>query len=167
MSWHRPLKMAMVGGGRDAFIGAVHRTAACLDGEITLIFLISCVNMDSVDISANSSNNAVVRLHATEGNSVSGVIWFSKVVGGVKIRGMIEGLPPGDHGFHIHQFGDCSSTDGKSAGGHFNPKGVDHGAPTDEMRHVGDLGNIRCAITLHNCLALSLYFVGLLLLHMA
>ena len=109
---------------------------------LSLVFLISCVNMDSVDTSAKSLNNAVVRLHATEGNSVSGVIWFSKVVGGVKITGTIEGLPPGDHGFHIHQFGDCSFTDGKSAGGHFNPEGVDHGAPTDEIRHVGDLGNI-------------------------
>ncbi len=108
----------------------------------TIILLISCVNMDSVDRTAKSLNNAVVRLHATEGNSVSGVVWFSKVVGGVKVTGMIEGLPPGDHGFHIHQFGDCSSTDGKSTGGHFNPAGVDHGAPKDQMRHVGDLGNI-------------------------
>lgn len=98
--------------------------------------------MDSVDMSASSLSKAVVRLHATEGNSVSGVIWFSKVVGGVKVSGKIEGLPPGEHGFHIHQFGDCSSTDGKSAGGHFNPEGVSHGAPTDDLRHVGDLGNI-------------------------
>ena len=110
---------------------------------LSIIFLISCVNMDTVDTSSTSLNNAVVRLHATEGNSVSGVVWFSKVVGGVKVRGTIEGLPPGDHGFHIHQFGDCSSIDGKSAGGHFNPEGVDHGAPSDEIRHVGDLGNIR------------------------
>ncbi len=46
------------------------------------------------------------------------------------------------HGFHIHQFGDCSSGDGKSAGGHFNPMNTAHGAPSDEIRHVGDLGNI-------------------------
>lgn len=110
---------------------------------LSLIFVISCVNLDKVDSSASSSNKAVVRLHSTEGNSVSGVVWFNKVVGGVKVAGIIEGLPPGVHGFHIHQFGDCSSTDGKSAGGHFNPDGIDHGAPTDDMRHVGDLGNIR------------------------
>ena len=109
---------------------------------LTILLLISCVNTDSVDTSASSLSKAVVRLHATEGNSVSGVIWFSKVVGGVKVSGKIEGLPPGEHGFHIHQFGDCSSTDGKSAGGHFNPDGVNHGAPSDELRHVGDLGNI-------------------------
>jgi len=109
---------------------------------LSLALLISCVNMDSVDMSGSSLNKAVVRLHATEGNSVSGVVWFSKVVGGVKVSGKIEGLTSGEHGFHIHQFGDCSSVDGKSAGGHFNPNGVNHGAPMDEVRHVGDLGNI-------------------------
>lgn len=109
---------------------------------LSLTFLISCVNTESVDTLGSSLNKAVVRLRATEGNSVSGVVWFSKVVGGVKVSGKIEGLPPGEHGFHIHQFGDCSSADGKSAGGHFNPNGVNHGAPTDEVRHVGDLGNI-------------------------
>jgi len=46
-----------------------------------------------------------------------------------------------DHGFHIHQ--DSDSTEGcNSMGGHYNPAGVDHGAPDAEVRHVGDLGNV-------------------------
>ena len=55
------------------------------------------------------------------------------------IKGRIEGLKPGEHGFHIHEFGDMS--DGcKSMGGHYNPDGVDHGDL--EQGHVGDLGNV-------------------------
>ncbi|XP_047486592.1 LOW QUALITY PROTEIN: superoxide dismutase [Cu-Zn]-like [Penaeus chinensis] len=59
----------------------------------------------------------------------------------VHVTGMVYGLTEGKHGFHIHTAGvtgaDCSST-----GGHFNPDGFTHGAPTSEFRHVGDLGNI-------------------------
>jgi Cu-Zn family superoxide dismutase len=54
----------------------------------------------------------------------------------------LQGLDPGTHGFHIHEYGDCSAPDAESAGGHFNPTGVTHGAPTDTVRHFGDLGNI-------------------------
>jgi len=85
---------------------------------------------------------AIVVLHPTEGNDIRGTVTFTKVEGGVRVIADIEGLTPGDHGFHIHEYGDCSSADGKSAGGHFNPDGNSHGSPTSEQRHVGDLGNI-------------------------
>ena len=87
-------------------------------------------------------NIAVSNLNATDGNRVTGSVWFTKAEGGVNITAQINGLEPGPHGIHIHQYGDCSAGDGKSAGGHFNPGKVEHGGPEAEVRHTGDLGNI-------------------------
>jgi Cu-Zn family superoxide dismutase len=67
---------------------------------------------------------------------------FTVVDGGVRVVADLDGLSPGKHGFHIHTYGDCTSADGTSAGGHFAPHGRPHGAPTDTERHVGDLGNV-------------------------
>lgn len=87
-------------------------------------------------------NKAIVVLHPTEGSKVQGVITFTREGKGIHLLADIEGLSPGPHAFHVHEYGDCSSVDANSAGGHFNPTDMPHGAPSDEKRHVGDLGNI-------------------------
>lgn len=85
---------------------------------------------------------AVCILHPTEGNDVEGTVLFTKNDSVIEIDINITGLEEGKHGFHIHEFGDCTDPDGTSAGGHYNPGNQPHGAPGDSLRHAGDLGNI-------------------------
>ncbi|KAJ7307478.1 hypothetical protein JRQ81_009499 [Phrynocephalus forsythii] len=60
------------------------------------------------------------------------------------IEGTVDGLEPGPHGLHVHEFGDISNSC-VSCGDHFNPEGECHGGPQDDHRHAGDLGNIVAA----------------------
>lgn len=86
------------------------------------------------------SINAVSVLKGDAG--VSGNIFFKQnATGGpVTVTGEVKGLTPGEHGFHIHEFGD--TTNGcVSAGPHFNVDPSNHhGGPTSSKRHNGDLG---------------------------
>ena len=74
--------------------------------------------------------------------TVKGTVEFKETPDGVEVTANLEGLKPGDHGFHIHEKGDCSAPDAASAGGHFNPSKHKHGAPDAAEHHEGDLGNI-------------------------
>ncbi len=85
---------------------------------------------------------AIAVLSPASGSHVMGTITFTKSGDGVKVVADISGLTPGKHGFHIHEFGDCSDPKAASAGGHFNPGNHQHGAPDASDRHAGDLGNL-------------------------
>jgi Cu-Zn family superoxide dismutase len=87
-------------------------------------------------------SKAIAVLQPTQGSKVQGTITFTKSANGVKVEAKLTGLTPGLHGFHVHEFGDTTSPDGKSAGGHFNPTGHPHAGPEADKRHIGDLGNI-------------------------
>jgi superoxide dismutase, Cu-Zn family len=82
---------------------------------------------------------ATAALQATKGSKAFGEATFEEVDGRVRVIVFTQGLAPGEHGFHIHEAGDCSSGDGMSAGGHFNPHGKPHGPPSNAERHAGDL----------------------------
>ena len=86
---------------------------------------------------------ATVKLAATANNTPRGEVTFTTEAGGVHVVGSFSGLVYGEHGFHIHEKGDCSAPDGSSAGGHFNPSTHPHAARDAATRHVGDLGNLK------------------------
>lgn len=86
---------------------------------------------------------AVAELQPTRGSTVSGVVEFVQQGDVMHVSGTIRGLPPNsEHGFHIHEKGDCSSGDGVSAGGHFNPMAAMHGRFGQPGVHAGDLPSL-------------------------
>ncbi len=86
---------------------------------------------------------AVAILYPASQSQARGTVSFYKKSGDeVRVDATFSGLPPGNHAFHIHEKGDCSTPDASSAGGHFNPHHMPHGGPDARQRHVGDFGNL-------------------------
>ena len=91
-----------------------------------------------------SGPSASATLAATTGNTVSGTVTFTQQGSAVLVAGEVRGLAPNtEHGFHIHEKGDCSSGDGMSTGGHFNPTAQTHGAHDHSAHHTGDLASLK------------------------
>ncbi|WP_026755383.1 superoxide dismutase family protein [Sediminibacter sp. Hel_I_10] len=81
-------------------------------------------------------------LESKSGSNVTGSVTFTEENGEVMMKANLTGLSEGEHAIHIHEKADCSSDDGKSAGGHWNPTGAPHGKWGDEAGyHKGDIGN--------------------------
>ena len=125
---------------------------------VSLGLLIGCENMnmpwdkDAKETSADAKESAAVasaQIRPAQAASTqpswgkpTGIVKFTQRGDKVHVKGEINGLSPGKHGFHIHDKGDLSAPDLSSAGPHFNPEGHKHGGPKDMSRHAGDLGNI-------------------------
>lgn len=94
-------------------------------------------------MSAQLAAYAVAVLLSTQDTSKAGQLRLEQTKEGLKITGELSFLPPGEHGFHIHEFGDCSDS-GKNAGAHYNPKDKPHGHALKDPKksHPGDMGNI-------------------------
>jgi len=97
---------------------------------------------DSAPAASTAGKTVEVAVQPKSGSSLSGKATLTETPEGVDVKLALEGLPPGEHGAHVHEKGDCSAADGASAGGHFNPAGNPHALPTGTPRHLGDLGNI-------------------------
>lgn len=87
---------------------------------------------------------ASATLEPTKGSSVRGTASFVQFDGKVRVTASVSGLKPnGEFGFHIHEAGDCSSGDGMSAKGHFNPFAKQHAHAGTPERHAGDLPSLK------------------------
>jgi Cu-Zn family superoxide dismutase len=87
---------------------------------------------------------ATARLQPTKGSKTFGEATFEQAGDKVRVVVFVQGLKPGqEHGLHIHEAGDCSSGDGMSAKGHYNPHGKPHGNPGGAERHAGDLPSLK------------------------
>ena len=116
-------------------------------GEINkmkYILIIFSLMAFSACSTAKKSYDYKAKLMSKSGSQTTGKIKFYKTGADAMYSGKVTGLQPNtSHGFHVHEFGDCSAPDAKSAGGHFNPEGHSHGVPDKGMHHhVGDLKNI-------------------------
>src|SRR5262245_15984463 len=85
---------------------------------------------------AATVSKAICVVHPLGKSGVSGILHFTQKGDEVEVKGEITGLAPGKHGFHVHEFGDCTDPKGMKTGGHFNPDKMKHGGPHSKQRHV-------------------------------
>jgi Cu-Zn family superoxide dismutase len=97
---------------------------------------------DAAALPAVGAKTVEVTIEPKSNSSINGKATFVEVPDGVKVTLALANVPPGEHGAHVHEKGDCSDLEGKSAGGHFNPGNNPHALPATNPRHLGDLGNI-------------------------
>jgi len=113
-----------------------------IKGTFTVAAIASALVLAGCKSGEGHGRHAMAELSPASGSSVHGTVHFHETSTGVKVVAKISGLTPGEHGFHIHEKGDCSAPDASSAGAHFNPSHQHHDGPYGPERHVGDFGNI-------------------------
>ena len=109
-----------------AMAGAAAALAACSTGNLI------------------GPSTAAATLAAKSGTQTGGTVTFTQQGDMVMVKAVVTGLAPGsEHGFHVHEKGDCSAPDAMSAGGHFNPEGRPHGSTASQDHHAGDIPNLK------------------------
>lgn len=112
------------------------------------VFLLACGGgaakqaADTAKAVTGSKAVAGGALEPKSGSAVTGMVEIAPMDDGVHVTVRVANAAPGKHGLHFHEKGDCSAPDASSAGGHWNPANVAHGAPDKDPHHAGDLGNI-------------------------
>lgn len=112
--------------------------------SMTLLALVAPAVLMLAGCATPAGPAATAVLQPTVGNQTGGTVRFVQRGSVVRVTGEVRGLKPNaEHGFHVHEKGDCTSGDGMSAGGHFNPDGQPHGRPGMGPHHVGDLPSLK------------------------
>ena len=110
--------------------------------------LVSCdrVRQHTGVMSIPTAKQAIATIGPASDSSVTGTAIFTQTGDEIVLTIEIQNASPGMHAVHIHESGDCSSPDGKSAGGHWNPTGIAHGKWGEGEFHLGDIGNITVGV---------------------
>lgn len=102
--------------------------------SLSIVVLAACASM--------RGPSATATLDSMGTSAAKGTVTFVQLTDdSVEVTVDATGVPPGVHGFHVHEGNQCGN-DGMAAGGHFNPAGVAHGAPNTDPHHAGDFGNV-------------------------
>ena len=129
-------------GGLDA---AAHREDKTMKAVHILLTAAAAAALAAcAQMSPSGGPAASAQLKPTAGNTASGTVTFEQKGDKLLITAVVTGLKPNsEHGFHVHEKGDCSAPDAMSAGGHFNPGAKPHGHYDKSDRHGGDMPNLR------------------------
>lgn len=144
-NWSMRNQFIQVQPNRKRWTRLIQRAIAqvCLLGTLLGLFWTGLTLRATAD--AEMTASAQARIYSTENPSeLLGVATFVTADEGLQVNAELSDVPPGYHGFHIHEFGSCDDG-GSAAGGHFNPLETQHGyLPDDGLdnAHAGDLGNI-------------------------
>ncbi|MFB9067304.1 superoxide dismutase family protein [Pseudofulvimonas gallinarii] len=120
------------------------RIAVLLPLSLASLGLAGTLSAQQVPAEKPQINRVTVELASASGQRATGTIVLSPDNHGLHLTGTVRGLKANsEHGFHVHENGDCSAADASSAGAHFNPAGSDHGRHGQGAHHAGDLPNIK------------------------
>lgn len=112
--------------------------ALIIAAAASAVLAAGCTGMRSSTLAASAA------VEPRSGSTVTGTVRFEEAAGRVRAHVELAGLAPNsEHGFHVHDKGDCSAPDAASAGAHFNPDGSAHGRAGGSPHHAGDLANLR------------------------
>lgn len=108
---------------------------------LTIIIGLAITIACKTNNTANKSKKITVLFESKSNSLVKGTATFVEKKGVVSFTANLTGLTPGVHAIHVHEKSDCSSADGSSAGGHWNPTFEKHGKWGEAIYHKGDIGN--------------------------